>query len=76
VSAPIAWPEVAIVDPAELTVLTMPARFTRLGDLHADLDRHPYAIEPLLDWAERDERAGAPAPPPLDEDGSAQEVEK
>jgi hypothetical protein len=45
----------------------VPARFAELGDLHADIDRHPWSIEPLLEWAERDERAGAPDEGPADE---------
>ena len=41
----------------------MSARFAELGDLHADIDDHVFDIAPLLDWAERDERAGAEVPP-------------
>ena len=36
-----------------------PARFAELGDLHADIDGTPWPIDPLLEWADRDERAGA-----------------
>jgi DNA primase len=63
VSAPMRWDEVASVDPADLTAVTMPARYSALGDVHAGIDDHVFAIEPLLEWAERDERAGAPEPP-------------
>ena len=50
--------------PRDFTIATMPARFAELGDLHADIDDHPYALDTLLEWAERDERAGkAPAEP-------------
>ena len=59
VSAPIDWDEVADVDPADLTVLTMPDRFARLGDLHASIDDDAFRIEPLLEWADRDRRDGA-----------------
>ena len=59
VSAPFGWDEIATVDPAELTVLTMPDRFARLGDLHAAIDGHVFSIEPLLEWADRDQREGA-----------------
>ena len=33
VSAPITWDEVADVEPQDLTIATMPARFAALGDL-------------------------------------------
>jgi DNA ligase D len=63
VSAPITWDEIDDVQPAELTIATMPARFAELGDLHAGIDDAVFSLEPLLEWAERDERAGE-APPP------------
>ena len=68
VSAPIDWDEVADVDPADLTVLTMPARFARLGDLHALIDDDAFRIEPLLEWADRDRRQGADEPEVPDPD--------
>ena len=66
VSAPIAWDEVAAVDPADLTMLTMPDRYASLGDLHATIDQHPFSLEPLLAWAERDEHDASLGPPPPD----------
>src|ERR1700760_3207643 len=63
VSAPITWDEVDTVDPQDLTIATMPARFAKLGDLHAGIDDSAFSLEPLLDWAARDERAGEQAPP-------------
>jgi DNA ligase D len=59
VSAPIRWDEVADVDPAEFTIRTMPQRFAALGDLHAGIDQAVFRIDALLEWAARDERAGA-----------------
>jgi DNA ligase D len=56
VSTPITWAEIDHVDPRELTIATVPERFARLGDLHAEIDAHPFSIEPLLEWADRDER--------------------
>jgi DNA primase len=56
VSTPIAWDEIPDVDPRELTIATVPDRFARLGDLHAGIDEHAFSLEPLLEWAERDER--------------------
>jgi DNA ligase D len=55
VSTPISWDEIDDVEPAELTIATVPARFSRLGDLHAGIDDHAFRIDPLLEWAERDE---------------------
>ncbi len=54
VSTPIAWDELDDVDPQELTIATVPARFARLGDLHAGIDDTAFSLEPLLEWAERD----------------------
>ncbi|HET6834397.1 MAG TPA: non-homologous end-joining DNA ligase [Acidimicrobiales bacterium] len=59
VSAPITWDEVDAVEPNDLTVATVPQRFAELGDLHAGIDQAVFAIDELLDWAARDERAGA-----------------
>jgi DNA ligase D len=55
VSTPISWDEIADVEPAELTIATVPERFARLGDLHAGIDDHVFTIDPLLEWADRDE---------------------
>jgi DNA ligase D-like protein (predicted polymerase) len=54
VSTPVRWDELADVEPAELTIATVPARFARLGDLHAEIDEVAHSLEPLLEWAERD----------------------
>ncbi len=54
VSTPIAWEELDDVVPAEMTIATVPARFARLGDLHAGIDEAVFEIEPLLEWADRD----------------------
>ena len=40
----------------------MPARFAELGDLHAGIDDAVVRLEPLLEWADRDERDGAEDP--------------
>jgi DNA ligase D-like protein (predicted polymerase) len=62
VSAPVTWDEIADLDPFDFTVATMPGRFAQLGDVHAGIDDIAYSIEPLLAWAERDERAGIADP--------------
>ena len=59
VSMPITWDEVDDVEPEDCTMQTVPERFARLGDLHGGIDDAVFAIDPLLEWAERDERAGA-----------------
>jgi DNA ligase D len=59
VSTPIRWDEVDAVEPRDFTMATVPARFAQLGDLHAGIDDAVFAIEQLLEWADRDERAGA-----------------
>jgi DNA primase len=66
VSTPLEWDEVADVEPAELTIQTVPARLRERGDPSADIDKRPARLEPLLELAERDEREGlgdAPWPP-------------
>jgi DNA ligase D len=67
VSAPVSWAELPDVETADFTIETMPARFAELGDLHAGIDDAVWDIEPLLEWAERDERdhglGDAPYPP-------------
>jgi DNA ligase D len=67
VSAPVTWDELPDVETSDFTIATMPDRFARKGDLHAGIDDAVWSIEPLLEWAERDERdrglGDAPYPP-------------
>ena len=66
VSTPLAWDEVAGVDPDELTIATVPERVQRLGDPWAEMADRPQSLEPLLEMAGRDRAAGlqdAPWPP-------------
>ncbi len=66
VSAPLRWDEVTTCDPADFTVLTMPARFATIGDPHAAMNDNPGSLESLLELAVRDEAEGlgdAPWPP-------------
>jgi bifunctional non-homologous end joining protein LigD len=66
VSCPVAWEEVADVEPAELTMQTVPARLRERGDPAAAIDEHPGSLDALLELAARDEREGlgdAPWPP-------------
>jgi DNA ligase D len=62
VSTPIRWDEIADVQPRDFTIETVPARFAGLGDLHAGIDDTAYSLEPLLEWAERDEKSGLAGP--------------
>ena len=62
VSAPVQWDEIEACEPDDFTVHTVPGRFAKLGDLHADIDDHVFDIAPLLEWAERDEAEGADPP--------------
>jgi DNA ligase D-like protein (predicted polymerase) len=66
VSAPLTWSEIDDCDPRDFTLLTMPRRYTEVGDRHAAIDDHPCSLETLLERAARDERDGladAPWPP-------------
>ncbi len=66
VSCPLEWDEVPDVEPQDLTLTTVPARYREHGDAGAGLDERRYDIGPLLDLAARDEAGGlgdAPWPP-------------
>ena len=66
VSAPLGWDEVGACDPADFTLVTMPARFTSLGDRHGKIDEHPCSLDALLELSARHEKEGlgdAPWPP-------------
>jgi DNA ligase D len=62
VSTPITWEEVDDVNPEDLNIATVPARVAAVGDLHEGIDDAVFSLEPLLDWAQRDEAAGVPDP--------------
>ena len=53
VSTPISWDELDGAEPADFTIVTVPPRFAELGDLHAGIDDAVFAIDELLEWAER-----------------------
>jgi len=66
VSAPLQWNEVPDCDPADFTIFTVPERFAKIGDPHADMNSLPGSLEKLLELADKDEAAGlgdAPWPP-------------
>lgn len=66
VSAPVSWKELADCGPADFTLWTMPKRFARIGDPHAEIDDWRCSLEPLLELSRKQEAAGegdAPWPP-------------
>jgi DNA ligase D len=66
VSAPLSWDELPTVVPEDFTVATMPARFARVGDVHAAIDDTAHSLEPLLDLYEQGAAEGLadmPYPP-------------
>jgi DNA ligase D len=62
VSTPLAWAEIDDAEPQDFTIATIPERYARLGDLHEGIDEAVFALDPLLEWAQRDEREGAADP--------------
>jgi DNA ligase D-like protein (predicted polymerase) len=66
VSAPFDWDELAIIEPRELNIVTVPDRFARRGDPWASMSANRQSLEPLLELHERDKANGlmdAPWPP-------------
>ena len=63
VSAPLRWTEVPDCDPADFTLKSMPARYERLGDIHAGIDAHPGSLTKLLELFQRQGLGDAPWPP-------------
>ncbi|HEV8364545.1 MAG TPA: non-homologous end-joining DNA ligase [Gemmatimonadaceae bacterium] len=66
VSAPLGWNEVPDCEPADFTLASMPERFVRVGDRHADIDAHAGSLDQLLELSAKHEREGlgdAPWPP-------------
>jgi bifunctional non-homologous end joining protein LigD len=66
VSCPLTWEEVPDVEPGDLTMATVPARYRAVGDPAAAIDDHAGSLESLLELAARDEQGGlgdAPWPP-------------
>jgi DNA ligase D len=66
VSAPLTWDELGDVVPEDFDVHTMPARFAKVGDPHAEVATEAFSLEPLLEMVARDEKDGLgdlPYPP-------------
>ncbi|MFR9676777.1 non-homologous end-joining DNA ligase [Streptomyces sp. TR06-5] len=56
VSAPLDWSETEDASPEDFDLATMPGRFARLGDLHADMAERPCRLDAALELADRHER--------------------
>jgi DNA ligase D len=56
VSAPLRWEELDAARPADFDIATMPERYARVGDVHADMDQHAFDLTAALDLADRDQR--------------------
>ncbi|MFK4729148.1 non-homologous end-joining DNA ligase [Agromyces mediolanus] len=54
VSCPLEWDELEHVDPASLTVRTVPERLRTVGDPWAGMHEAPGDLAPLLEWWRRD----------------------
>ncbi|MFT3900561.1 MAG: non-homologous end-joining DNA ligase [Gordonia sp. (in: high G+C Gram-positive bacteria)] len=54
VSTPVTWAEIDDVVPDDFTIATVPPRFAEIGDLHAEIDDVAFAIDTLVEWADRD----------------------
>jgi bifunctional non-homologous end joining protein LigD len=66
VSTPLYWEEVPDCNPADFTIFTVPERFAKIGNPHAEMDASSGSLEKLLELADKDEAAGiadAPWPP-------------
>jgi bifunctional non-homologous end joining protein LigD len=66
VSMPLAWDEVAEVEPADFTLATVPAIFAGVGDRHARIDAAAGSLDSLLELSDRHQAEGmgdAPWPP-------------
>jgi DNA ligase D-like protein (predicted polymerase) len=66
VSAPLRWDEVPICNPADYTLVTMQARFAKVGHVHEGIEDAVGSLEGLLALSQQQEEGGqgdAPWPP-------------
>jgi hypothetical protein len=66
VSFPFAWDDAPAIEPADFTLITVPAIFGERGDAGAGIDDEPGSLEALLELSARHEAEGmgdAPWPP-------------
>jgi DNA ligase D len=63
VSAPVTWDELGECQPEDFTVASMPERFAKVGDRHAEIDDKSHSLEPLLEMYEKQGEGDMPYPP-------------
>jgi bifunctional non-homologous end joining protein LigD len=63
VSAPVTWDELPQCELADFTIATVPARFAKIGDPAAGIDKAEGSLDRLLELAERQTKAGMPDAP-------------
>lgn len=66
VSTPVTWDEVDEIHPDDLTIASLPERFSAAEDPWAEMNENPQSPEPFLEMHERDRANGladAPWPP-------------
>jgi DNA ligase D len=66
VSTPLAWDDIDVIHPDELTIASLPARIEERGDPWEEMNANPQSLEPFLEMHERDRADGlhdAPWPP-------------
>ncbi len=63
VSTPFGWEELDEIDPEALTLATVPARLSALGDPWEGIAAEPQSLDPLLELAAADRASGLPDAP-------------
>jgi bifunctional non-homologous end joining protein LigD len=63
VSMPLTWDELAVCDPADYTLATVPGLLAARGDAHAAIDDAPGTLDSLLALADKHARDGLPDAP-------------
>src|SRR3954465_4925778 len=56
VSAPLRWSEVPRAEPGDFTIATMAERFSKLGDVHKDINKRACSLAKLLALSEKHEK--------------------
>ena len=63
VSTPLDWPEVPDCDPQDFTLFTIPRRFAKSGDPHADMDDVPGRLKSCWSSLRKMKRRASPTHP-------------